>query len=106
MRIKNILLIIFFIGNSLFGQVNVEKWKVFELTFSGPSNGNPFKEVQVSGKFIKNNDTISVPGFYDGNGIYKVRFMPQKEGKWTFVTTSNVKKLDNKKGSFATNTFE
>src|SRR5665647_3447125 len=25
--------------------------------------------------------------------------MPQKEGKWNYITTSNVKKLNNKKGS-------
>jgi hypothetical protein len=82
-------------------QVNTEKWKVFELTLSGPSAGNPFKEVKVSGKFISGKDTVTVPGFYDGAGIYKIRFMPSKEGKWNYITSSNVKKLDKNKGTFA-----
>ncbi len=85
---------------SLYAQQETEKWKVFELTLHGISTGNPFKEVQLSCRFIKDNDTISVSGFYDGNDVYKIRFMPQKEGKWTYLTTSNVKKLNNKKGSF------
>jgi hypothetical protein len=84
----------------LFAQLNVEKWKVFEITLNGTSTGNPFKEVTFSGKFIYDKDTISVPGFYDGNGIYKIRFMPNKEGKWAYSTTSNDKKLNKKSGSF------
>jgi hypothetical protein len=100
MRTKNIFFISLFCSYSLFGQVNIEKWKVFELTLSGPTNGNPFKEVQLSGRFMKDSDTIEVPGFYDGEGTYKIRFMPQKEGKWIYITASNVKILDKKKGSF------
>jgi hypothetical protein len=103
MKIKNILFVFLFISYSLFGQGNVEKWKVFELTINGVSTGNPFKEIKLSGKFINGNDTVSIPGFYDGEGVYKIRFMPKKEGKWTYLTTSNVKKLDNKKGSFVCN---
>ena len=78
----------------------MRRWKIFELTFNGPANGNPFVDVKLSGSFIKGNDTISVPGFYDGNGIYKIRFMPSTEGKWNYITSSNSKQLDNKKGSF------
>ena len=100
MRIQIILSLFLFLSQTLFGQATIEKWKVYEITLSGPSNGNPFKEVKLSGRFIKDNDTISISGFYDGDGIYKIRFMPQQEGKWTYLTTSNVNKLDNKKGSF------
>jgi hypothetical protein len=101
MRIKNILFIMLFLCSfSLCAQVKTEKWGIFELTLNGPTDGNPFTDVKVTGKFINDNDTISVQGFYDGDGIYKIRFMPQKEGDWLYLTTSNVKKLDKKKGSF------
>lgn len=100
MKAKSLLFILLLCSFSLYAQQTVEKWKVFERTFHGISTGNPFKEVQLSCRFIMDNDTISGSGFYDGNGIYKIRFMPQKEGKWTYLTTSNVNKLDNKKGSF------
>ena len=101
MRIKNILFIMLFLCSfSLCAQVKTEKWGIFELTLNGPTDGNPFTDVKVTGKFINANDTISVQGFYDGDGIYKIRFMPQKEGDWLYLITSNVKKLDKKKGSF------
>jgi hypothetical protein len=100
MRIRVVVSMLLFFSFTLLGQGNVEKWKVYEITLGGPSSGNPFKEVKLSGRFIQDNDTISISGFYDGDGIYKIRFMPQQEGKWTYLTTSNVDKLDNKKGSF------
>lgn len=76
-----VISLLLFYSYTFFGQANVEKWKVYEITLVGPSTGNPFKEVKLSGKFIKDNDTISISGFYDGDGIYRIRFMPQKEGK-------------------------
>jgi hypothetical protein len=100
MRIKNILFVLLILGYSLCGQVKIERWKIFELTLNGPSTGNPFKDVKLSGIFIKDKDTLSVAGFYDGEGIYKIRFMPSKEGKWNYITNSNTEQLDNKKGSF------
>ena len=82
------------------GQITTEKWKIFELTLNGRNTGNPFKEVKLSGSFVQDKDTIVVPGFYDGEGVYKVRFMPKKEGKWSYITASNDKKLNGKKGNF------
>jgi hypothetical protein len=101
MRIKNILLTLLLLCSfSLYAQVKTEKWRIFEVTLNGPTDGNPFTDVKVTGRFINNNDTISVQGFYDGSGIYKIRFMPHREGEWIYITSSNVKKLDKKKGSF------
>src|SRR5512136_1961872 len=100
MKIRILCCILLVINFSLFGQTSIEKWKVFELTVKGPSEGNPFKDVKLSAKFFKGSDKLTVPGFYDGDGIYKVRFMHIKEGQWNYITTSNIKKLSNKKGSF------
>ena len=100
MRRYLFLFLLFFYCLSFHAQAQTEKWKVFEVTLKGPATGNPFTEIQLSGKFIKEKDTIAVPGFYDGNGIYKIRFMPQQEGNWTYITTSNTKELNNKKGKF------
>ena len=85
---------------SITAQTNVEKWKIFELSLSGPKTGNPFVETELSAIFINQQDTIAISGFYDGNGIYKVRFMPNAEGQWKYISRSNVKALNNKKGTF------
>jgi len=78
----------------------VEKWDFFELTLNGPQNGNPFTDVNLNAEFTQNNRTIKVTGFYDGKGVYKVRFMPDTEGEWSYTTSSNVKELDAARGSF------
>ncbi len=78
----------------------VEQWDFYETTLQGPETGNPFKDVQLSATFSMGNEQIEVTGFYDGQGIYKIRFMPMKTGKWTYTTHCNVPELDNQSGRF------
>jgi len=63
----------------------IGKWGVFELTIEGPKEGNPFTEQYLNGIFSSKNESVVVDGFYDGDGIYKIRFMPSYEGKYTFI---------------------
>src|SRR5688572_30147091 len=99
-RMQSIFTLLFVFNCALQAQMNIEKWKVFEVTLKAGIAGNPFTDVQLAGKFIHSGDTITVAGFYDGDGVYKIRFMPQKEGSWNYTTTSNNKTLNNKKGKF------
>ena len=78
---------------------NVEQYNVFELELKGPANGNPFTETQLSAEFRMMNSTITCEGFYDGDGIFRIRFMPDEPGKWSYITKSNIRELDSKKGS-------
>ena len=43
---------------------------------------------------------MTVPGFWDGDGNYKVRFSPPTPGEWRFVTESSAPDLKGKSGSF------
>ena len=79
---------------------SVERWGIFELALKGPANGNPFLDVKFSARFNQGTNSIEANGFYDGDGIYRVRFMPEQQGKWSYKTVSNVRKLDGKSGSF------
>ena len=78
----------------------VEKWGVFELELKGPSDGNPFTEVRFSAVFSHGSTTVEVPGFYDGEGVYKVRFSPHTTGEWRYETKSNRWPLTGKLGAF------
>jgi len=78
----------------------IVNWGVFELTLDGPSAGNPFVEVELSARFSHENEMVSVSGFYDGNGKYRVRFMPDTVGDWSYVTASNQSTLNAKTGQF------
>jgi Domain of unknown function (DUF5060)/Protein of unknown function (DUF4038)/Domain of unknown function (DUF5605) len=79
---------------------DVAKWEVFELALGGPGAGNPFVEVELAAVFVLGHRTVVVDGFYDGSGLYKVRFMPDDLGAWSYTTKSNAKELDGKVGSF------
>jgi hypothetical protein len=74
----------------------------FELTLAGPSHGNPFADVELRAEFSSpSGKLLSVPGFYDGNGSYKVRLLVPEAGEWAFATSSNARSLDGITGSFA-----
>ena len=79
---------------------NVEQWGVFEVALRGPDTGNPFLDVRFSATFTDGQHTHGVDGFYDGAGIYRVRFMPEAPGAWHYVTTSNVPVLAGSTGTF------
>jgi hypothetical protein len=79
---------------------SVPQWGRFELALSGPADGNPFLDVELTAHFTRGDDTCTVRGFYDGGGTYRVRFMPPDRGQWHFVTTSNRPGLDKREGDF------
>ena len=78
----------------------VARWDVYELTLQGPGGGNPFLDVQLEAEFRLQNHTVRVVGFYDGAGVYKVRFMPEEPGVWNWQTKSCAAELNGKSGAF------
>ncbi|MBS0000202.1 MAG: DUF5060 domain-containing protein [Cyclobacteriaceae bacterium] len=78
----------------------IEQWDVYEIMLEGPSSGNPYMEVELKAIFKNGDEKISVPGFYDGEGIYRIRFSPHGQGTWTYLTESNQAELSGKKGRF------
>jgi hypothetical protein len=79
---------------------HVECWDIFELELSGPQNGNPFIDVEFSAEFRYKNRVVVADGFYDGDGTYRVRFMPDTTGEWSYHTRSSAAELDGKTGTF------
>lgn len=77
----------------------VERWGRYEISIKAGVKGNPF-DIRLSAVFTGPDTTMTVNGFYDGNGTFKIRFMPCIIGKWSYVTRSGVVPLDGHKGSF------
>lgn len=77
-----------------------ERWGVHELALQGPTAGNPYLDVQWSATFQQGNRQISVPGFWDGGGTYKVRFSPPTTGEWRYETRSGTPELHGQTGTF------
>jgi hypothetical protein len=77
-----------------------EQWGITELAIKGPSHGNPFVDVELSAEFTNEvSRHISVGGFYDGDGTYRIRFQAPSAGTWTYVTTSTARSLDGLRGA-------
>lgn len=73
----------------------IEKWGIFEYSAKGKSDCNPFTDYSISARFESKSESKTVNGFYDGDGIYKVRFMPSFEETYRFTVY----------GSFTEETF-
>lgn len=75
-------------------------WDTVEIEVSGPGHGNPFLDVHLTAEVSSPGRHYLVPGFYDGNGTYRIRVLAEELGTWTWRTTSNARSLDGLEGSF------
>lgn len=82
------------------GQVN----ETVEIALDGPSHGNPFTDVELHAYFSLDGQEIRAGGFYDGNGRYVVRFLPETAGHWKFRTESTARSLNGHTGSIIVET--
>lgn len=78
---------------------SVERWGIFEVALPGPLQGNPFLDVRFSARFYQEDTVVEASGFYDGDGIYRVRFSPETTGRWHYVTRSSYAELDGHRGA-------
>src|SRR5262245_19194446 len=68
-------------------------WSIFELRMkSATSYSNAYTEVSVTATFSGPNRAMKVvKGFWDGGNLFRVRFTPTRQGKWTYSVTSQPK---------------
>ena len=63
----------------------VERWGMFELSLPGKTDGNPFTDYDIRGRFEGRHEDVMVSGFYDADGIWKIRFMPAYTGEYRYT---------------------
>ncbi len=80
-------------------QTTVEKWGVWEVSCAGTAEGNPFTQQWIRAVFTGKSETVEADGFYDGDGIYKVRFMPSFTGEYRFCLRASFLEQE-QEGSF------
>ena len=88
-------------GESAARHGDVAMWEVFEVSLQGAmvGTGNPF-DVPVGAEFRQGARVVTVYGFYDGAQVYKLRFMPDAIGEWTYTTVSTDARMHGRVGSF------
>ena len=83
-------------------ETSVERWDIFETSFTMPEAeeaGNPY-DVDLTATFQLRNREVHVDGFYDGDGVYKIRFMPDEIGSWSYATHCDLEPLNGQDGQF------
>ncbi|WP_139958806.1 DUF5060 domain-containing protein [Flavicella sediminum] len=79
-------------------KIHLKKWEVVHIEFKSTATKNPF-EVKFEAIFLQpNGKELIVPGFYNGNNTYVIRFSGNQTGDWSYTTNSDIKRLHNKKG--------
>jgi hypothetical protein len=103
---------------SLIAQTNIKTWEVFEITLkSSVKSQNPYTEFLQAGRkpFITAVFTgesgecagkkITVPGFWDGDETWMIRFAPPLPGTWNYLTNSTDRKMSGKKGQITVSSW-
>lgn len=62
----------------------MKKYEMLELAFQGEPPSGSWAEADIQAEFSCRKEDWKVKGFYDGGGIYKVRFLPVAEGEYTW----------------------
>jgi len=70
---------------------DVECWRVveipFESSFDYSTEGADNVMMDVSFTSVKTGETLTVPAFWDGTNVFRVRFAPVSTGRWKWVST-------------------
>ena len=56
-------------------------YETFELEFAGEKLTENWASADVTAVFTNGDTQVTTKGFYAGDGIYKVRFLPERTGR-------------------------
>ncbi|MWW25278.1 DUF5060 domain-containing protein [Algibacter lectus] len=77
----------------------IPKWEVLDISFTNNVDVKSPYTAKFKAVFTHENGFIQeVPGFYNGNNEWIIRFSSSLEGQWRFETKADVNKLSGKKG--------
>ena len=76
--------------------VSIAQYHSHDFEYRASATGNPF-DVELAAEFTgPGGARLRVPGFYDGDGVWKIRFSPNRQGEWSMRTSSSLAALDGK----------
>jgi len=75
-------------------ELTTKRWETIDIHFKSSKKSNiPFDEIVGCVFTSSSGNQLNVPGFYNGNSEWIVRFTPNEEGKWTATSYSSIKNL-------------
>ena len=80
--------------------VSANQWDVVEISFEVSTVPIDMFEVEFGVTFTGDSDvSLKIPGFFNGDNEFLVRFTPPSAGNWKYVTHSPISQLDGNQGS-------
>jgi hypothetical protein len=80
---------------------DVTQWTPYDISFkSSAVPANPFSVSFSATVKGPDGNEFALPGFYDGDGTWKIRVAATAQGKWSLVSKSELKELDGKRAEF------
>ncbi|TWU03935.1 DUF5060 domain-containing protein [Neorhodopirellula pilleata] len=77
-------------------------WQPHDFAFTANTAiGNPFQTQLTALVNGPNGTSFTIPGFYAGDGTWKIRVAPTSEGNWSLTTKSGVSELNGRTVSFS-----
>lgn len=70
----------------------MEQYRMGELEFQGEKLDKDWAQVEISARLWCGDRELNVTGFYAGEGVYKVRFLPDVPGLWQYEVFGCVEK--------------
>ena len=68
----------------------MRQYEMFELRFSGKVLSDNWADIDLRAKFRRGGETKTVKGFYDGDGQYVIRFLPEAPGEYVWKVTGEI----------------
>ncbi len=88
------------VSTALADSVSAKRWQVVDLPFNytPAPEASPF-EIEFAATFrAPSGKSLNVPGFYNGEGEYIIRFSGDEAGQWTYTTASTQSALNGHTG--------
>jgi len=78
---------------------DASQWEVAEIRVESKALADDPFDLELTGVFTSSTgQAVEVPGFYNGERDYLIRFTPPTPGTWTYVTKSSDPSLDGRSG--------
>ncbi|MFG6363814.1 MAG: DUF5060 domain-containing protein [Schaedlerella sp.] len=68
----------------------VKQYEMAELVFKGGEPEGSAVTVDLQAFFFHGEKAVTVKGFYAGEGVYKVRFLPEETGTYPYCVTGSM----------------
>ena len=82
--------------------ISASRWTPVDIILlAEPDEKSPF-DIELQAVFSNNNDKMIVPGFWDGENRFVIRFAPPAEGDWSYKTSSSLPAINGVEGTVKT----